>query len=197
MTTPEPATPAAPDPGRFRRLLSRFVKPYRVPIALALVAMIANSALTLPLPLLQGWVLDRLVPLAGPAPGGAPDRGAAAAVIWTGLGLTLFCLAGRMALAWLAGCTMTRVSYEVIRELTDELHRKLQRLPMGYFDARQTGRIMARLTGDVGSLHVFVSGGTLQLVSDLVLAAGIAAVLLALRWELALVSFAVLPLYVL
>src|SRR5690606_1721788 len=86
---------------------------------------------------------------------------------------------------------------EVIRELTDELHRKLQRLPMGYFDARQTGRIMARLTGDVGSLHVFVSGGTLQLVSDLVLAAGIAAVLLALRWELALVSFAVLPLYVL
>ena len=67
---------------------------------------------------------------------------------------------------------MGRISQEVVVALRGALHRKLQRLPMAYFDRQQTGRLMARVTSDVGSLLAFLNGGSLQLVTDLVLAAG-------------------------
>jgi ABC-type multidrug transport system fused ATPase/permease subunit len=56
---------------------------------------------------------------------------------------------------------------------------------------------LARMTSDVGSLMIFLGTGSLQLASDLVLAAGIAVVLLWLCWPLALVCFVVVPLYAL
>jgi ABC-type multidrug transport system fused ATPase/permease subunit len=90
---------------------------------------------------------------------------------------------------------MSRVGLDIARELTEAMHRKLQALPMSYFDRQQTGRLMARMTSDVGSLLVFLNGGSLQLASDLVLSAGIAAVLTALEWRLALASLVVLPLF--
>jgi ABC-type multidrug transport system fused ATPase/permease subunit len=83
------------------------------------------------------------------------------------------CHLGRLALGWKVAARMSRLTLEVVRELTDALHRKLHRLEMCYFDTEPTGHIMARLTCDVGSLLIFLSGGSLQLVSDLLVAAGI------------------------
>ncbi len=58
------------------------------------------------------------------------------------------------------------------------LHRKLMRLPMAYFDGQQTGRIMARVTSDVGSILMFIRSGIIQLISDLILSVAIAVVLI-------------------
>ncbi len=144
----------------------------------------------MPVPVLQGRVLDRLI---GPRPGDD-----AAALTWLVLGVfaaSAGCHFGRAALSWRASAAMTRVSLEVVRDLTDALHRKLQRLPMAFFDREQTGRLMARLTGDAGTLLIFLNSGSLQLVTDLVLAAGISVALVWLRWELALAAFVAVPLY--
>jgi ABC-type multidrug transport system fused ATPase/permease subunit len=56
---------------------------------------------------------------------------------------------------------------------------------------------MARITSDVGSLLIFLGGGSLQLLSDLVLAAGVAAAMAWLQWRLAAAALAVVPLYAL
>ena len=68
---------------------------------------------------------------------------------------------------------------------------------MSYHDRQQSGRVLARITSDVGSLLIFLDVGSLQLASDLVLALGISAVLLATDWRLALATLAVMPLYAL
>jgi ABC-type multidrug transport system fused ATPase/permease subunit len=188
-----PCPPPLPR-GALRRLAGEFIAPHRVVIGLALAAMLLQSVLLLPVPLLQGWVLDRLTRLV--RDGSAENRTALTWLIAGALAASVACHLGRMALAWKAARMMTRVSLEVVRALTDAMHRKLQRLPLAYFDRQQTGRVMARITNDVGSLLLFLNSGSLQLVSDLVLAAGIAGVLLWLRWQLALACFAVLPLYV-
>jgi ABC-type multidrug transport system fused ATPase/permease subunit len=172
------------------KLEDRFLKPHRRVIGLALTGMLLQSALLLPIPLLQGRVVDRLIGL-----GEAPAREAAVWAVLAALAASVACYLGKTALAWWVAGTMTRVSLEVVRGLTDAMHRKLQRLPVAYFDREQTGRVMSRITSDVGSLLIFLNSSSLQLVSDLVLAVGICAALIWLNWRLALVSFVAVPLY--
>jgi ABC-type multidrug transport system fused ATPase/permease subunit len=90
---------------------------------------------------------------------------------------------------------MGRISQEVIVALRGAVHRKLMRLPMAYFDAHQTGKLMARVTSDVGGIFMFILSGIIQLLSDLILAAAIAVLLVWLQWRLAAVALVAVPLY--
>src|SRR5947209_5494844 len=167
-----------PGYSRLRQLEGAYLRPHRRTILAALAAMLLQSVLVLPLPWLQGWVIDQL------GNGGQFDSRLTIAIV-----ATLICLLGRMGLGWLSSSLMNQVSLQFVRTLTDSLHRKLQRLSLSYFDGQETGQLMARLTNDVGTLLIFLSGSSLALVADLVLATGILVVLLILCWPLAIVSF--------
>src|SRR5690242_4292962 len=121
MERPPPADRPARTRDRLVRLEARFLRPHRLTVVLALVGMLGQSLLALPVPLLQGWVLDRLV--AGPGVAGA---GGAASLRWVvvwALAGSVLCYLLRMALLWRVTSVMTRVSLEVVRDLTDALHR--------------------------------------------------------------------------
>ena len=91
---------------------------------------------------------------------------------------------------------MGRISQEVVVALRGALHRKLMRLPMAYFDAQQTGRLMARVTSDVGGILMFIRSGIIQLLNDLILSVGHRRLVLVwLQWRLALVALVTVPLY--
>ena len=189
------------------RIEAQFLRSRRAVLLLAMAGLLCQAVLNLPIPVLQGLVIDRLIPVFHPGamadaavvsgPTGHAGAGAApAATIGLILAAMIACHVARMALGWKVSAMMSRVTLEVVRELTDTLHRKLQRLGMSYFDREPTGRIMARLTSDVGSLLLFLNGGSLQLISDLVLAVAISGVLIWLQWRLALVGLLALPLFV-
>jgi ABC-type multidrug transport system fused ATPase/permease subunit len=184
-------------------------------IVLGLLGLLIQSLLLLPIPLLQGWVVDRLVahcrvdgrPLlsespsmaisaAAPASSG-PSRSSILRAIAAALAATIALLAARTILAWRIAAMMGRISQEVVVALRGALHRKLMRLPMAYFDAQQTGRLMARVTSDVGSILMFIRSGILQLLNDLILSMAIAVLLAWLQWRLALVAMVAVPLYAL
>jgi ABC-type multidrug transport system fused ATPase/permease subunit len=181
---------------RLRRLEAEFLRPHRRTILLGLVGLLGQSVLLLPIPVLQGVVLDRLVNLirAGAAATSA-QTSSAGALIGVVLVASTACHLGRMGLAWWVGAMMGRASQEVVVALRGALHRKLMRLPMAFFDAQQTGRLMARVTSDVGAILVFLNSGFLQLINDLILSAGIAVLLVWLEWRLALVALVAVPLY--
>ncbi len=178
---------SAPPTSPLRRLEAAFLRPHRSALLLALGGLLLQALLALPVPIAQGRVLDRLVAV-GPSADGLAE------MLATALAVTAACLLARAALGWRVGAVMTRISLEVVKELTDALHRKLQRLPLAFLDRNQTGGLMAKLTSDVGTLLIFLNTGTLQLVTDLVLAIGIAGVLVALNWPLALVALSAVPL---
>jgi ABC-type multidrug transport system fused ATPase/permease subunit len=183
---------------RIRRLAAQYVRPHRGVILAALAGMLAQSLLVLPVPLLQGRLLDRIVRMLGESGTAAQAAmGPAAVMIITAVAAMIACQVARTVLGWAVASRMSRVSLEVVREVTAAMHRKLQRLPMSYYDREQTGQVLARITGDAGSLLIFLDVGSLQLASDLILAAGITAVLAGIEWRLAVASLAVMPLYAL
>src|SRR5207249_7268774 len=124
-------------------------------------------------------------------------KSSVARVIALALAATIALHGARTVLAWRVAAMMGRISQEVVVALRGALHRKLMRLPMTYFDAQQTGRLMARVTSDVGSILMFIRSGLLQLLNDLVLSMTIAILLACLQWRLALVALVVVPLYAL
>ncbi|MBW8883937.1 MAG: hypothetical protein JF612_03985 [Planctomycetia bacterium] len=75
--------------------------------------------------------------------------------------IPLTCVLGRLALSWFSSGRMNHISLQFVRALTDSLHRKLQRLPLAYFDRQETGQLMARLTNDVGTLLIFLGANSL------------------------------------
>jgi len=149
------------------------------------LGLLVQSVLVLPVPFLQGWVVDKLVALAaagdhaatGLATAPLADRTAIAWAIGLALGGTVALHLARSFISWWSAPLMGRLSQEVVVAMRGALHRKLMRLPMAYFDSQQTGRIMARVTSDVGSIFMFIRSGILQLISDVILSAAIAVVL--------------------
>jgi ABC-type multidrug transport system fused ATPase/permease subunit len=219
-----------PSPSLLRRFEAEFLRPYRAAILLGLLGLLVQSVLLLPVPLLQGWVVDRLVahfrveeiagsraisgesgPLGGEGPArtssavaaarhGQEPRATKTAVvraILLALAATIALQLVRGVLAWKIAAMMGRISQEVVVALRGSLHRKLMRLPMAYFDAQQTGRLMARVTSDVGGILMFIRSGILQLLNDLILSVAIAVLLGWLQWRLALVALVTVPLYAL
>src|SRR4051794_1743952 len=102
-----------------RRLESQFLGPYRLLLALCLLGLFIQSMLLLPVSLLQGWVLDRL--LAHPA--GSLATAEASRAIALGLIASASCHLGRMVLAWKVTTTVGRISQEVVVSLRGALHR--------------------------------------------------------------------------
>ena len=175
-----------------RRVADEVFIPFTVGIIVT-IAKAPQSLLVLPFPALQGQVIDRLTRAAGGASAAGPY--AATELLVASLVIPLACLLARWALGLLSGSLMNQASLGFVRRLTDDLHRKLQRLPLSYFDRSETGQLMARLTNDVGTLLIFLNASSLQLVADLILAAGIVVALFVCCWPLALASLAVGPLF--
>src|SRR5512133_3624749 len=86
-----------------------------------------------------------------------------------------------------------RIMYDYLMEI----YGHLQRLDLRFYDRNPVGRLMTRVTSDVDVLNDLFTSGVVAIFGDVFTLAGIMIVMLAMDWQLALTSFAVLPLIVL
>ena len=165
--------------------LFAFVRPYAWRMAGAFVAMLLASGLTLATPFLVKVAID------GPIAAGdiaALDE-VALLLLGTFGGLYLASMAQRYLLSW--------VGQRVLADLRAALFRHIQALPLAYHDQHIIGVTISRVISDVGVINQLLSQGLITLTGDSLLLAGIVVVMLSLHWQLALVTFAIIPLIVL
>ncbi len=110
-----------------------------------------------------------------------------------------------LAAAWLAAAAAGALAMAGSRRLTglaagriqlrlrDSVFSRAQRLQLDYFDERRLGDLMVRLTDDIVMVEGAVSSGPVTLITSAVSIAAFAAAALIIRWDLALVAFAVAP----
>src|SRR5215213_6327228 len=79
--------------------------------------------------------------------------------------------------------------------LRTELFRHLQGLSLGFFDRRRLGDVISRLSQDVDAIEELVLSGVVSALSYSFQLLFFVGVLFYLRWELALVSLLVVPLF--
>jgi ATP-binding cassette subfamily B protein len=82
----------------------------------------------------------------------------------------------------------------IMHDLRIQLYAHVQSLSLSFFNRTPVGRLVTRMTNDVQNLHELFTNFLSFVLKDLFMLLGIALILLAIHWQLALVSFAVIPL---
>tara|TARA_B100001971_G_scaffold214732_1_gene253931 strand:- start:3049 stop:4719 length:1671 start_codon:yes stop_codon:yes gene_type:complete len=86
---------------------------------------------------------------------------------------------------------------KVIYDLREKVFESLQRLSIAYYEHRQTGEIMSRVSNDVENIErIFIDGLETLLMASLTLI-GISIILFSLNWKLAILSLLPIPVLVL
>ncbi|MGN0292533.1 MAG: ABC transporter transmembrane domain-containing protein, partial [Lachnospiraceae bacterium] len=91
---------------------------------------------------------------------------------------------------------MEDVTNRVLLTIRGELYAHVQSLSFHFFDSRPTGKILARIIGDVNSLKEVLADSVTKLIPDLLTVAGVAAIMLVKNWKLAMSALLMLPVLV-
>ncbi len=85
------------------------------------------------------------------------------------------------------------VGQRIMFDMRSQMFEHLQRLALSFFDHNPVGRLMTRLTNDVDSLNEMFTSGAISILSDVLTIVGVTITLLVINWQLALVTFIVMP----
>lgn len=88
---------------------------------------------------------------------------------------------------------LQKTGQSIIHTVRMELYAHIKSLSSRYFDLTPVGRLVTRVTNDVEALNEMYSGILVRLFRNIVKIIGLAIVMLAMDWRLALISFALLP----
>ena len=163
-----------------RRLLS-YLGPYKGKVTLGLVLLIVSSLLGLIGPLLIKIGIDDYV-----AVGKLDGLWLIAAIYGAGLLLHFAVQYGQVYI-------LQYVAQGAMYDLRKEIFGRLQKLPVQYFDRNPVGRLVTRVVNDVDVLNQMFAAGIVTIIGDVLTLVGIIVVLLVLDWQLALITFLVLP----
>jgi len=176
--------------------LRTLLRPYSKLLALAFGAMLVESAMDLlepwplkvildyvigsktPPPWLAGWLIDaesRLTVL----------NGAIAAV----MGIALVGAVSSYTERYLSTTIGKRVGFD----LRHSLYHHVQRLSLSFYEHRQTGDMVVRLTADIDAVEDFITGAVLGIVLDVVTLVGMLAVMFYLDWRFSLIGLSIAP----
>ena len=166
------------------RLLS-YAMPYKTRVILVTVLMLAGTAISLLPPILNKRLVDDVL---------IPHRH----LSW--IGLIVLSLIGAnvlgIAVSVWRGRIVVWMSNHMVHTIRVQAYDRLQSLSLGYYDKRQTGSLMSRVTQDVGELQDFlVQGITFFLVNTLIIV-GILVALMVYDWKLTLLTLIPVPLTV-
>ncbi|MCK6581503.1 MAG: ABC transporter ATP-binding protein/permease [Anaerolineales bacterium] len=170
-----------------RELLLRvlnYAKPYWGHIAGMLITILLSTGISLLTPLIFRNMIDVVLP--------AKDT---QRLIWLGLAL-LFIPALNGAISVIQRRLNSTVGEGVIFDLRSALFSRLQRMSLRFFTNTKTGELMSRLNSDVVGAQNAISNTIVNIVTNLIEAIALLAVMLTLEWRLTLVSVLILPLFI-
>ena len=89
---------------------------------------------------------------------------------------------------------MAVMTNKILVEIRQDLYEHIQTLSFSFFDSRPTGKILARIIGDVNSLKNVLDNFVTTLVPELITVVGVVVIMLIKDFRLALAALSTLPL---
>ncbi len=116
-------------------------------------------------------------------------------ILWTAIALFGVILL-RNVFSFINSYTLTWIGHRFVFDLRFATWKHLQRLSLAYHNQTQTGKIMARVTGDIELIQGLIQGQLVTFISDIVTLIAVIGMLFFLEWRIALCIAGLIPFYV-
>ncbi|MBR2043732.1 MAG: ABC transporter ATP-binding protein [Clostridia bacterium] len=90
---------------------------------------------------------------------------------------------------------MLTVSQNSVEKIRTDLFKKMQALPVSYFDSHPTGEVMSRFTNDVDNIDVMLNNSLVSVFSGLITLIGTFTFMISTNWILTLITVAFVPIF--
>ena len=121
------------------------------------------------------------------------DLGPTTALLIIGLFLALMTFL-KTGAYFLSSATIVPIRTGVVRDIRNQLYRKINALPLGFFSEERKGDIIARMSGDVQEIENSIMSSLEMLFKNPILILGYFAILLFISWQLTLFTLIIVPL---
>ena len=119
-------------------------------------------------------------------------HGGSFTLIVLGVGLTLMTLV-KVLTMYMAFYTMIPIRTGVVRDVRNQINKKITDLPLGFFSEERKGDIIARVSGDVNEIEASVMSSLDMIFKNPILIAIYLAAMLIISWQLTVFVFILLP----
>ncbi|WP_285800747.1 ABC transporter ATP-binding protein [Exiguobacterium sp. s48] len=177
----------------FRRLLA-YLKPRRNTLIAVFVAAILSTIFMIAGPKIMGIAITELFEGAYAKFTGVPG----AEIDFTRIGLILSLLAGLYVISSLFNYVqqylMSGVAQKTVYDLREDVNKKLERLPLKYYDGRSNGETLSRVTNDIDLIGSTLQQSVTSFITSIVTIIGILIMMLSISPLLTVISLVSLPL---
>ena len=108
------------------------------------------------------------------------------------LGVMILYLASS-CFSFIQGFVMTGISNDVTYNLRKDISKKINRLPLNYFESRTNGEILSRVTNDVDTLQMSLNQSMTQLITSVTTIIGVLFMMLSINVWMTLAALLILP----
>jgi ATP-binding cassette, subfamily B, bacterial len=163
------------------RRIGRLFTPYRWQLAVVTAIIVASSIVGLASPFLLRAVIDTALPARN-----------VQLLAWLVIGMVAVA-AVTSAFGVIQTWISTKVGQHVMHELRTGVFGHLQRQSIAFFTRTRTGEVQSRITNDIGGMESVVTSTATSIASNLTTAVATAVAMVALSWQLSLISLVVMP----
>lgn len=178
--------------GTLKRLLI-YLKPRRNQLIAVFFAAILSTIFMIVGPKIMGNAITELFEGAYGKLQGVPG----AAIDFETIGRILLVLAGLYVLSsifsYVQQYIMSSVAQETVYDLREDVNKKLEKLPLNYFDGRSNGETLSRMTNDIDTIGSTLQQSLTQFITSIVTIIGIIIMMLSISPLLTLISIVSLP----
>ncbi|NCO43119.1 MAG: ABC transporter ATP-binding protein [Armatimonadetes bacterium CG_4_10_14_3_um_filter_66_18] len=180
-----------------KRVLTRFwpfIRPYLRAIVFGTACVILAEGLRKVQPLITRYLVDQVLTPVVRGPWSTPLYERSLRLLGYAVGYMLAVAAGSALISRFRMYIMHRAGAAMVLDIRVYLYNHLQKLSLNYYESRQTGEIMSRVTGDVDAMENLITQVGDSLLTDVLSIVITLVILFSLSWKLALVCLIPVPL---
>lgn len=177
--------------GTVKKLLKEYLIPYKWPIIIALIFAVGSTIFSIVGPKILGNATTEIFNgLMSKLSGGSGINFEAIANILIML-LVLYVIS--MSFSAIQGFVMTNVAQKITYKLRNDLAKKINKLPMKYFDKKTNGEVLSIISNDIDMLSQNLNQSITQIISAICTVVGILIMMLSISIEMTIIALLVLP----
>lgn len=177
--------------GTTKKLIKDYLARYKIALIIVIIFAIGSTIFSIIGPKILGNATTEIFNgLVNKISGnGGIDFGKVGTILLTLLGLYIV----SAIFSFIQSYVMTNVSQKLTYTMRNNLAKKINNLPMNYFDKKTNGEVLSIITNDIDTLGMNLNQSITQIITSVCTFIGVFIMMLSISWQMTLISLIVMP----